>query len=157
MPTVHTVPTDYATLVAALAHADVSDKDTIQLHDSHVENTSVITVSKQVTIKTLGSGQATISKQIIVDASNVTIQNVKLNASTQMVKVNTGKTIESLTINYCTFDCNGQSASIVNNILDIPKTQYSTNQIFSGVLTFDNNTVLQSRANVSIQLSSTDS
>ena len=157
MPTVHTVPTDYATLVAALAHADVSDKDTIQLHDSHVENTSVITVSKQVTIKTLGSGQATISKQIIVDASNVTIQNVKLNASTQMVKVNTGKTIESLTINYCTFDCNGQSASIVNNILDIPYTKYSTNQIFSGVLTFDNNTVLQSRANVSIQLSSTDS
>ena len=46
MPTVHTVPTDFATLVAALAHADVSDKDTIQLHDTHVENTSNITVSK---------------------------------------------------------------------------------------------------------------
>ena len=74
-----------------------------------------------------------------------------------MIAVNTGKTIENLTISYYTFDCNGQTANITNNILDIPYTKYSANQIFSGILTFDNNTVLQSRSDVSIQLSSADS
>jgi len=158
MPTVHTVPTDYATLAAALAHADVKDGDTIQLHDTHVETIDDVTVNKQVTIKTLGSGQATITKKLIVDVSNVTITNVKLAATTTtMIVVSSGKTVENLTINYCTFDCNGQTANITNNILDIPYTKYSTNTIFSGILTFDNNTVLQARSDVSIQLSSTDS
>ena len=157
MPTVHTVPTDYATLAAALAHADVKDGDTIQIHDTHTVTAADVTVNKQVTIKTLGSGQATISKKIIVDVSNVTLTNLKLNAATQMIAVNTGKTIENLTISYCIFDCNGQTAGITNNILDIPYTKYSANQIFSGILTFDNNTVLQSRSDVSIQLSSADS
>ena len=157
MPTVHTVPTDYATLAAALAHADVKDGDTIQIHDTHTVSTADVTVSKQVTIKTLGSGQATISKKIIVDASNVTLTNLKLNAATQMIAVNTGKTIKSLTISYCTFDCNGQTANISNNLVYVPHTNYTSGTVFSGVFTFDNNTILQSRSSVSIQLSSTDS
>ena len=60
MPTVHTIPTDYATLTLALANANVKDGDTIQMHGTHVENSEDITISKEVTLKTLGSGQATI-------------------------------------------------------------------------------------------------
>ena len=55
MPTVHTIPTDYATLTLALANANVKDGDTIQMHGTHVENSEDITISKEVTLKTLGS------------------------------------------------------------------------------------------------------
>ena len=81
-------------------------------YTTHTVTAADVTVNKQVTIKTLGSGQAAISKKIIVDVSNVTLTNLKLNAATQMIAVNTGKAIEeNLTISYCTC-CNGRAIRI---------------------------------------------
>ena len=154
MPTVHTVPTDFADLATALAHADVSDTDTIQLHYTHVENGgSAITVSKEVTIKTLGSaGQATISEQLIIDASNVTLTNLKLNhdgADGSMIKPS-ANTHENLTINYCTIDCKSSSGHSATNTTD--KIIVVKDSTISGVFTFDNNTVLQSRCGAALEV-----
>ncbi len=154
MPTVHTVPTDFADLATALAHADVSDTDTIQLHYTHVENGgSAITVSKEVTIKTLGSaGQATISEQLIIDASNVTLTNLKLNhdgADGSMIKPS-ANTHENLTINYCTIDCKSTSDESATAKTD--KIMIVKDSTLSGVFTFDNNTVLQSRCGAALEV-----
>ena len=149
MPTVHTVPTDYATLATALAHADVKNGDTIQLHDTHVENTADITISKEVTIKTLGSGKATISKKILLDASNVTLTNLKLNNAGEMIAQKSGKILKNFTVNYCLFDC--LSAGHTEDILFYGHTSTATTKL-TGAFTFDNNTVLQCRSGAALEL-----
>ena len=168
MPTVHTIPTDYATLTLALANANVKDGDTIQMHGTHVENSEDITISKEVTLKTLGSGQATISKRLIINASNIQITNLRLNSpglsdGHGMMK-HSGADIKNFTVNYCTID--GLPAAATNDnggreqiIFRAAATKKDANgalvERFGGIFTFDNNTVMSVRSGACIELGQT--